>query len=410
MKKVFILFAMLASISLSHAEIIKVDGDFSDWGAVPKVRLYEASIDSDAAYKNLYNMKWCADANYLYFYYEFSYDTSKKKNLSISTFLNTDDDETTGYRHKYWNNMAADYLYEVLWCNDTLWTNVAYFPDYENQFEWAWNLGYNEYVNAVCEVQTLANGHQAIEGKMLVEMIPYYYNSPRNFEVGVIIYDKDYEWWESGCLPQMNLSNGDTTLSPMLTVLLPDQCDSLSYSIRGEVNDIEMGSVSVPFTVCHDSTITAYPKNGYHFVQWSDGDTINPRNIELTQDTIFTAEFAPNQYTIIVLPNDTAFGEIIGSGKYDYNTQATITAVPKEGYEFLGFIWPSYKSYEAVYDNPYTFKVVENRIIQAYFSAKKTENINNNEIKMTGYKFLRDGQLLIKRNGKIYTITGIEVK
>ena len=38
--------------------------------------------------------------------------------------------------------------------------------------------------------------------------------------------------------------------------------------------------------------ISAYPRFGYHFTQWSDGNTDNPRTIVLTCDTTFTAEFA----------------------------------------------------------------------------------------------------------------------
>ena len=38
--------------------------------------------------------------------------------------------------------------------------------------------------------------------------------------------------------------------------------------------------------------ISAYPNLGYHFTQWTDGNTDNPREIVLTCDTTFTAEFA----------------------------------------------------------------------------------------------------------------------
>ena len=38
--------------------------------------------------------------------------------------------------------------------------------------------------------------------------------------------------------------------------------------------------------------ISAYPNWGCHFTQWSDGNTDNPREIVLTCDTTFTAEFA----------------------------------------------------------------------------------------------------------------------
>lgn len=44
-----------------------------------------------------------------------------------------------------------------------------------------------------------------------------------------------------------------------------------------------------PNTSCQ---IYAIPDHGYHFVQWNDGNTDNPRTIVLTCDTTFTAEFA----------------------------------------------------------------------------------------------------------------------
>ena len=67
------------------------------------------------------------------------------------------------------------------------------------------------------------------------------------------------------------------------------------YTIIGNVNDAKAGSVDYPTSACRDVVITAIPNYGYHFTQWSDGDTDNPRTIELTQDTTFTAEFAPDR-------------------------------------------------------------------------------------------------------------------
>ncbi len=39
-------------------------------------------------------------------------------------------------------------------------------------------------------------------------------------------------------------------------------------------------------------TLTVTPNYGYHFTQWSDGLKENPRIVQITQDTTFTAEFA----------------------------------------------------------------------------------------------------------------------
>ena len=66
----------------------------------------------------------------------------------------------------------------------------------------------------------------------------------------------------------------------------------VEYMITGKVNDANAGSVDYPTSACGDVVITAIPNYGYHFTQWSDGNTDNPRTIELTQDTTFTAEFA----------------------------------------------------------------------------------------------------------------------
>ena len=70
------------------------------------------------------------------------------------------------------------------------------------------------------------------------------------------------------------------------------QYGGVEYTIIGNVNDAKAGSVDYLASACGDVVITAVPDNGCHFVQWSDGVTDNPRTIELTRDTTFTAEFA----------------------------------------------------------------------------------------------------------------------
>ena len=65
------------------------------------------------------------------------------------------------------------------------------------------------------------------------------------------------------------------------------------YSIEVYVNDTIMGTAKVDYnTFCEGNQISVTPNFGYHFVQWSDGNTDAIRTLELTQDTILTAEFA----------------------------------------------------------------------------------------------------------------------
>ena len=67
-----------------------------------------------------------------------------------------------------------------------------------------------------------------------------------------------------------------------------------TYTITAQsANDIQ-GYVSAPSQAEYldQVSLTAFPNVGYHFTQWSDGNTDTPRTIVLTCDTTFTAEFA----------------------------------------------------------------------------------------------------------------------
>ncbi len=95
------------------------------------------------------------------------------------------------------------------------------------------------------------------------------------------------------------------------------------------------GSVSVPQNQCDEMEVIAIPDYGYHFVQWSDGNTENPRSIELTKDTVFSAKFAPNIYSFSATCNDN-YGSVQAiNGNYEYLTELTISATPKYGYHFV---------------------------------------------------------------------------
>ena len=63
------------------------------------------------------------------------------------------------------------------------------------------------------------------------------------------------------------------------------------YSLSIASSNEDWGTVEEP--TCEGGIIvTATPKIGYQFVKWSDGNTDNPRKLELTQDTTLVAEFA----------------------------------------------------------------------------------------------------------------------
>ena len=72
--------------------------------------------------------------------------------------------------------------------------------------------------------------------------------------------------------------------------------------------------------------LSAVANYGYHFSQWSDGDTCNPRIVTLTQDTTFTALFAKNLYTLTVLSDDSTLGVVSGTTTAEYLDTVIISA------------------------------------------------------------------------------------
>lgn len=116
------------------------------------------------------------------------------------------------------------------------------------------------------------------------------------------------------------------------------------YSLIVQSNNSSYGSVSGGGNYNSGDTVTikATPKTGHSFVQWSDENTVNPRDIIIGDSNItLTAEFKINQYTITVQSNNNNYGTVyvgeVGKDSYigDYNTEISINATPNPGYSFV---------------------------------------------------------------------------
>ena len=136
-------------------------------------------------------------------------------------------------------------------------------------------------------------------------------------------------------------------------------------SVSAEVNNPQMGSVNVVSGDCKTATaiIKATANENYHFVQWHDGNTDNPRTISIMQDSTFTAEFAQNiiYYQITVLSNNDSIGTVTGGGIYEENTEAILAAVPAHGYRFMQ--WQDGNT-----DNPRTISIMQDSTFTAEFA------------------------------------------
>ena len=174
-----------------------------------------------------------------------------------------------------------------------------------------------------------------------------------------------------------------------------------SYTIT--VSAGEHGSVNGGGTYDYGTTatLTATANEHYHFTQWSDGNTDNPRTVAVVGDATYTAEFAINRHSITVI-YDTQQGVVTGAGMYDYGTQVTLTATASKGYEFAQ--WSN-----GVTDNPYLLTATADLTLEAQFiPATAVDNVSADGT--IPQKIVRDGQVYILRNGKTYTTTGVEVK
>ena len=109
------------------------------------------------------------------------------------------------------------------------------------------------------------------------------------------------------------------------------------YTVSAASSNVIMGSVQGGgnYNFLSTATLTATSNYGYHFVQWSDGSTANPRTFVVIADSAFVAQFAANSYTVSVSAADTAMGAVYGGGSYNYNTTASLSAVPAYGYHFV---------------------------------------------------------------------------
>ena len=121
------------------------------------------------------------------------------------------------------------------------------------------------------------------------------------------------------------------------------------YTVTLNVNDPTMGHLTTTggqYNEGDSFTVEAIANNGYHFVNWSDNVTDNPRTITVTSDLTLTANFvqyADNSARLTVSVNDATMGYVTINGQETetYNGQlgdaVTLKAWPYEGYEFVSW-------------------------------------------------------------------------
>ena len=161
-------------------------------------------------------------------------------------------------------------------------------------------------------------------------------------------------------------SDGNTQNPRKVTVTKHEMYEAvfvpISYSLTLTSNDVHKGTVKGSGTYDFQSVakMEATPKQGYHFVRWSDGNTQNPRNYTIQGNAAYEASFAANSYTLEVKSEDKNNGEAYGTGTFEYNTSVSISAVPAQGYVFV-------KWSDGNKQNPRSVTITGNQTLTAIF-------------------------------------------
>ncbi len=103
--------------------------------------------------------------------------------------------------------------------------------------------------------------------------------------------------------------------------------------------DEEQGSVfgSGTYEYGEEIQIMAEPKEHYHFVEWSDGNTEQDRKITITAATELTAVFALDTHTVSIVLDPQEGGTATGAGEYEYGQEVTVSVSANENYIFTGW-------------------------------------------------------------------------
>ena len=143
--------------------------------------------------------------------------------------------------------------------------------------------------------------------------------------------------------------------------------DPIFYSVTVFSNNEAYGMVSGGGLYEEGSLaiLSATPNSGCHFICWQDGNTENPRSVQVIADVTYTAVFEANTpdipyYTLNVVSNNNAYGTTYGSGIYEAGTEVILIASPFTGYQFVN--WQDGNT-----DNPRTIIVTRDATFVATF-------------------------------------------
>ncbi len=174
-------------------------------------------------------------------------------------------------------------------------------------------------------------------------------------------------WTATGSviIADSGLANTTVTIHGNGTVTAHFAIDTFRLNYTAAADGGLAGDTSQVVDYGSDGTaVTAIPESGYHFVNWSDDSTDNPRtDTHVTANISVSANFAINIYQVTVNSNAHGHTDKDGVNAVNYGDTLTITPSPATGCHFIGWTGDASGT-----DNPLTVTVTSNLDIAANFA------------------------------------------
>ena len=127
----------------------------------------------------------------------------------------------------------------------------------------------------------------------------------------------------------------------------------------------------------------------------------------IVRNTTVIEEPKPETYTVTILVNPEGAGTVTGAGEYEDGAEVTVTAEENEGYIFVG--WMEDGEFVAE-DYEYTFTILNDVDLVAVYAQAPASGVDNINTNVAPRKVIRDGQLIIIKNGVEYNVQGAVIK
>ena len=178
-------------------------------------------------------------------------------------------------------------------------------------------------------------------------------------------------WTENGNVVSTN-ANYSFTVTGNRNLVANFTLQQFTITVTADPNDGGTVTGGGTYTYGQSCTITATPATGYTFYRWS-GDiySTNPTyTFTVTGNANCIAQFEPEPYMILVLPNTNEGGDCSGSGYFLYGDTCTVTANSFFGSHFVN--WTE-DGVEVSTDSIYSFIVTRNRTLYGNFELDTHE-------------------------------------